>query len=71
MAFYELEPWGERVAYHRAGIVTSAIINMMSGKGARQMKPTDFIPVDAEGEEKLSPDVVKIKRTLMKAVRGE
>jgi len=65
MAFYSLEPWGERVAYHRAGIVASAVVNMMSGKSARRMTADMFVPEDPDFRPKGERVADDVKRVMM------
>ena len=43
IAFYELEPWGEKRADLRAGIIASTTYNMQRGKGSA-LKASDFMP---------------------------
>ncbi len=46
-AYSIVEPFGGLTDYWRAGLVTSAIINMAPGrkKGAKRLTPQDFIPM--------------------------
>jgi len=44
MAYYSLEPWGERRADLRSGIVASTIANVNRPKGGKAYKPQDFMP---------------------------
>jgi len=43
IAFYELDPWGEKRADLRAGIVASTVYNMQRGT-AKALKSSDFMP---------------------------
>lgn len=42
-AYSELEPWDERRADLRAGVIASTIINMFSKRGSKSVGPEDFI----------------------------
>ena len=42
-ALYEVEPWGERRADLRAGIIASTTYNMHRGRGPA-LKADDFMP---------------------------
>lgn len=44
MAYYNIEPFGERRADLRAGIVAAAVRNGLRGKGTRAFRATDFMP---------------------------
>lgn len=42
--FFELEPFGEERADLRAGIVAAAVANCFRPRGARALRPQDFMP---------------------------
>lgn len=42
--YYRIEPWGERRADLRAGIVAAAMRNSMRGRGSRAFRAQDFLP---------------------------
>lgn len=44
IAFYSLEPFGDRTADYRAGVVASTIANVNRGKDTPAFGPVDFIP---------------------------
>lgn len=44
IAFYSIEPFGDRIEDLRAGITTSVIANANRSKDTKPFKPLDFIP---------------------------
>jgi hypothetical protein len=44
MAYFQLEPFGERRADLRAGIIASTVANAHRAKDSRPYKPQDFMP---------------------------
>lgn len=66
MIFYKMEPFGERRADLRAGIVAATIANANRSKGQSVFKAEDFMP-------KLDPDAANEPpdwETLLARVRG-
>jgi len=45
-AFYDVEPWGNDVDWHRAGTIASAVVNSspMRKKSGKPILARDFIP---------------------------
>jgi len=50
MAYDSLEPFGERRADLRAGIISSLIFNVNRGKNVKPKSPMDFLLSRDEGE---------------------
>lgn len=44
VAFFSLEPFGDRIADLRTGVVASTVANVNRGKDTPAFKPLDFIP---------------------------
>lgn len=44
MLYERVEPFGERGAYLRAGIVAATIVNAQSGRSGEPAQPDDFMP---------------------------
>ena len=44
LAYYRLDPQGEDRADLRAGIVAATVANVSRGRGAKALKPKDFMP---------------------------
>ena len=65
IAFYELDPWGERRADLRAGIVASTTYNMQRGK-SKALKASDFMP-DFEPQK---PQTVQEMQTIFLTSTG-
>ena len=56
MILEEIEPFGERAAFIRTGMLCSVIANVNRGKNDRVLKPEDFIPRwDEHVEEVIEP----------------
>lgn len=45
MAYYAIEPFGERAEWLRNGILASVIANAHRGKNSKTFKPEDFMPL--------------------------
>ena len=50
-AFWRAEPWGDMRADLRAGIISSTVANVMSGKKGRSVTPADFMPFQDKTEQ--------------------
>lgn len=44
MAYYSIEPFGERAAYWRMGVLAATMANVHRGKRSRAFRPDDFMP---------------------------
>lgn len=44
VAFYSIEPFGDRTADFRAGVLASTVANVNRGKDTPAFRPLDFIP---------------------------
>jgi hypothetical protein len=55
IAFYSIEPFGDRIEDLRAGIIASAIANCNRSKDTPPYKPLDFIPWAQEPVVKSGP----------------
>lgn len=55
MIFYQLEPWGEKRADLRAGIVAATVANVHRGKKDKALKAEDFMP-ELPGDEEADAD---------------
>lgn len=42
--FYALDPWGDQRADLRMGILASTLANLHAKRGARYIRPQDFMP---------------------------
>ena len=51
-ALYEMEPWGEKRADMRAGIIASTLANVNRGKSSEPFSPSDFMPRFDRSDEK-------------------
>ena len=51
MAYFRLEPSGERRADLRAGIIASTVANAHRAKDSRPYKPQDFMPDFEQGTD--------------------
>lgn len=51
MAYFRLEPFGERRADLRAGIIASTVANAHKAKDSRPYKPQDFMPDFEQGTD--------------------
>ncbi len=63
MEDYNTEPWGERRADLRAGIIASTVYNMQRGRGPA-MKASDFMP---DFDEKEPQTVAEMQARLLVA----
>jgi hypothetical protein len=50
-AFEIIEPFGERAAFHRTGIVAAMLYNVNRGKNTKPAQPKDFMPGRQAWEE--------------------
>ncbi|WJF92002.1 hypothetical protein QS306_14635 [Paraburkholderia bonniea] len=48
MAYYSIEPWGERIADVRMGVMASTMANVYRDPQSAPLRPADFIPWAAE-----------------------
>lgn len=55
IAYYSIEPFGERMDDLRAGVVSATIANVNRGKDTQPYKPLDFVPWAQEPEVKAKP----------------
>lgn len=51
LAYYGLEPFGERTEFLRTGIVAATIANVNRGKGQKAFSPEDFMPKEPKIEK--------------------
>jgi len=52
-----LEPFGERAAYWRTGLIAATVANAHRGKRGRAYRPEDFMPPEPKPERRSqSPD---------------
>lgn len=58
MAFYNIEPWGEKRADLRHGYAAAVTYNLQRGRGARPLKAKDFMP-DFSGPVRQSPEHIR------------
>ena len=59
MAYSQLEPFGEKEAFWRAGMIASVIANAHKSKKTRPFKPEDFMPKFRTKVERQSTDEIK------------
>lgn len=55
VAFYSIEPFGDRVADLRAGVVASTVANVNRGKDSPVLAPIDLIPWAQEAKPDTPP----------------
>ena len=67
MAYYKIEPWGEKRADMRAGVIASTIANIFRKKGRKPFKPVDFM-LQFEKPKKRKQTADEIKNAFMKLV---
>jgi hypothetical protein len=60
IAYYSIEPFGERIEDLRAGTVASTVANVNRGKDTRPYAPLDFIPWAKEPVEDKPPPAENI-----------
>lgn len=60
-----LEPWGERPAHLRAGIVAATIANVNRSKKSRTFKPEDFMPQEIDFSKPVKQGVEEQKQAVM------
>jgi hypothetical protein len=73
MIYESLEPFGERGAYVRAGIIASTDANIHRGKDQSPYSPSDFMPsLEAADEPELTPEELhaKFAALVLKRKRG-
>jgi hypothetical protein len=46
MAYYLIEPFGEKVEWFRTGSICAVVANANRSKGRKPFKPADFMPDD-------------------------
>lgn len=68
MAYYQIEPFGERLADHRAGLVTAAIYNVNRPKNRKAYSPSDFMP--KEPQRKRNKSASELRRIAESIVRA-
>lgn len=56
MAYYDIDPFGEERADLRSAINTATMVNLWSTKGARSVKPIEFMPFAARTKKRQSPE---------------
>lgn len=56
--YYRIEPWGERRADLRAGIVAAAVRNAMRGRGSRAFRAQDFLPEFGVARRRMDDETV-------------
>jgi len=63
MAYAQLEPFGERQADWRAGMLASVLANLHRRKRGRRFKPEDFMPQDksARGERSWQEQLLRVE----------
>ena len=66
MAYSKLEPFGEKEAFWRAGMVASVTANAHKSKKTRPFKPEDFIPkIKIEGEKQSADEIREVMMSLV------
>ncbi len=70
IAYSMLEPFGERQADFRSGILASVMANAHRGKGTAPFKPTDFVPDYERQAVRATPDQVKASLRAMAVFCG-
>lgn len=71
IAFYSLEPWGERFDYLGTGIVAATLANLNRKKGAQPYKPEDFMPKFKETRPQTIEEMIQIASLMTAAMGGE
>lgn len=62
MAYYRIEPWGERMADIRMGMLASVIANVNRDPKQKPYKPGDFMPWVTRAAKRINPGKpVKLK----------
>jgi hypothetical protein len=51
--YFKLEPWGEREAWLRAGLITATIANVHRKKGSPPIKPEDVIRPEIQAPQEV------------------
>lgn len=64
MVYESIEPFGERPAYLRAGIIAATIANVFRSKKSKRFSPDDFMPQEPKPAAPQVQSVTEQKRAL-------
>jgi len=70
MAYYSMEPWGEKPKWLRHGIRTALLANIHRGKNAQAFRPADFMPPEPGSKTEVEPQSVDEQTTILQQIAG-
>lgn len=71
MAFHQIDPITAEREDYRAGVIAATVANAHRRKGARAMKPGDFMPKFGRRRRQSVDEMIKIAEEITKAMGGQ